>query len=701
MSTTEKISALITDLAEINNGINTEAEIITEIQSVIDNMPTVVGGSYDKGYADGKQAEYDRLVDETKIIEKTIRGSLICVDDVSEIPHKCMVAASRKNLLRSKQYAAGNNGVTFTNNANGTVTVSGTSSTTYIHDMGSKNKSYLPAGQYVFSCGYSVAGASGIEFQLGADDANGSYHSICNQIGSMGNSSIAFTLSEPTEVYTRILLNSGRQVDGTFALQIEAGTVATEYEPYYENTTVTVCGKNLMDKVDFNKAYWVEDNGTFTSTNTAATYVYRELYLHLGVTYTFSCYLKPTNGGTFALTVRDAEKRTLVADYKSAEGVYSLTYTPSESGIYRFTVGGTNNDNGVTISQLQIEVGTTATDYEPYCVETHALTAGQTVEIDNICPTMTLLTDNNATITLGYHKSWGMQTEYDRFWDVYQNYGKREVYSHAFRGDAFNDQIFKPKYDIVPTEADFMFGYSGYDANNTGKPYLTDVKGLLEQVGVVLDTSKCVKMEYFAYLAQSITRLPTVSHEGVTKLQGTFRSCENLKSIDELVLRDNGTNTFGTGTSAPFFMCSKLSHMIVKGTIGQNNFNVSWCPLDHESLMSIINALQNHTNIYTKTDNVIQINNEKIENGYAGFLESVTNKCYTTTGEKVRLYWYYDDNGLNMYDHFVCEKDGVYYEVIESENTIAHELVLGSTNVAKLADYEKLIATNKGWSLST
>ena len=63
MSTTEKISALITDLAEINNGINTEAEIITEIQSVIDNMPTVVGGSYDKGVADGKQAEYNAFWD--------------------------------------------------------------------------------------------------------------------------------------------------------------------------------------------------------------------------------------------------------------------------------------------------------------------------------------------------------------------------------------------------------------------------------------------------------------------------------------------------------------------------------------------------------------------------------------------------------------------------------------------------------------
>ena len=88
--------------------------------------------------------------------------------------------------------------------------------------------------------------------------------------------------------------------------------------------------------------------------------------------------------------------------------------------------------------------------------------------------------------------------------------------------------------------------------------------------------------------------------------------------------------TFGkeTGYSGTFGGCKALENLLVHGTIGQNGFNVSQSTkLTHDSLMSIINAL-----------------------------EAKTEGTWTVT--------------------------------------------LGATNLAKLTDAEKAIATQKGWTLA-
>ena len=61
-----------------------------------------------KVYEAGKQSVYDKLEDPSKLIEQTVTGSIIRVNDVSEIPHKCVISVdadtdvivSGKNLWR-------------------------------------------------------------------------------------------------------------------------------------------------------------------------------------------------------------------------------------------------------------------------------------------------------------------------------------------------------------------------------------------------------------------------------------------------------------------------------------------------------------------------------------------------------------------------------------------------------------------------
>ena len=240
--------------------------------------------------------------------------------------------------------------------------------------------------------------------------------------------------------------------------------------------------------------------------------------------------------------------------------------------------------------------------------------------------------DYDAGYTEGYQDGeetgieMGKQAEYDRFWDTYQNYGNRGSYEFAFSNDGWTDEMFMPKYDIIPlNSADGMFAYQGYRSTTQ---CLTNIKGLLEKAGVTLDTSQSTAMSKFCYLAKSITHLPKISHESCTKMESTFWQSA-LYTIDELALKADGTNTFGTDNwNKPFNGCWNLQHMIVSGTIGTSGFNVGDCSkLDHDSLMSIINALQ------TKTSGT-----------------------WTVT--------------------------------------------LGTTNLAKLTDAEKAIATQKGWTLA-
>lgn len=199
------------------------------------------------------------------------------------------------------------------------------------------------------------------------------------------------------------------------------------------------------------------------------------------------------------------------------------------------------------------------------------------------------------------------QSQWNEFWDTFQTNGNRKSYAYCFQGGTWSDQTFKPKYDLKPTNATYMFAYNGhYDGAR-----LIDIKELLEEVGVTLDTSSCTNMTGFCYLAKSITRFPIISHEGATNLNSTFHQCTALKSIEKLILKADGTNTFQNNSyDRPFYSCSALEHMIVEGVIGKSNFNVQWSTkLDKESIVSIVNALSPTTSGLTVTLSKTAVNN--------------------------------------------------------------------------------------------
>ena len=180
----------------------------------------------------------------------------------------------------------------------------------------------------------------------------------------------------------------------------------------------------------------------------------------------------------------------------------------------------------------------------------------------------------------------GKQAEYDEFWDLYQDSGKRTSYRYMFAGNGWNNETFKPKYNIISTNCQQMFTNS----------YIADLKACLESCGVTLDTSKATNLtQAFAYCYKLIT-LPKIDLSSANNSGSTFHSSSVLKTIEELVVSEK------TMFSTMFNNCTALENMIVTGTIAQNGFNVQWSTkLSKASIESIINALSSTTSGLTVT----------------------------------------------------------------------------------------------------
>ena len=112
---------------------------------------------------------------------------------------------------------------------------------------------------------------------------------------------------------------------------------------------------------------------------------------------------------------------------------------------------------------LYCDMGSAGFSYEPVVftdvvvykesdVTKYTANSDGSVNVKSISPYMTILTDTlGVDISATYHKSFGMQTEYDRFWDAYQNNGEAMDYSYSFAGINWDDDCYNPKYPIKCT----------------------------------------------------------------------------------------------------------------------------------------------------------------------------------------------------------------------------------------------------------
>lgn len=174
----------------------------------------------------------------------------------------------------------------------------------------------------------------------------------------------------------------------------------------------------------------------------------------------------------------------------------------------------------------------------------------------------------------------GQKSEYDRFWDIYQNYGNRTECQGMFYGYGWKPETFKPKYSLKPTLAPSMF----YMARLTG----LDLVERFKELDLELSFEDCSNFNYTFSLC-GISHIGVVDTRKASSLTYTFdQGYHDMVTIDKIILKDDGSQTF----SNTFRYNYGLKEIRFDGIIG-NDIDLRYSTaLSLDSILSIIIALK-------------------------------------------------------------------------------------------------------------
>ena len=196
-----------------------------------------------------------------------------------------------------------------------------------------------------------------------------------------------------------------------------------------------------------------------------------------------------------------------------------------------------------------------------------------------------------------YGTDTGGKSFYDEFWDNFQNYGKRGIYSFAFRASGF--EYIRPKYKIVPNVVD-----------SVGSMFRGSEK-LKKIEAAYFDFSQLPYSTYVSgahhYTFNACFALEEIEDVGLSPIYSysqTFSWDTKLHTIAKITVDEN------TGFDNAFYRCDALVNLTIAGVIGNNGFNVQWSTkLSKASITSIINALSSTTSGLTVTLSKTAVNN--------------------------------------------------------------------------------------------
>lgn len=381
-----------------------------------------------------------------------------------------------KNLINNAKWDGASpythNGVTFTVNADGTVTANGTATgglAVYYNRTVLKsaaNKTFTISG---------ITGGSSTTYRIRVSRKEKAYEDLFDGYKT-------FTPDGDIEMII-LSINEGVTVNNlVFKPQLELNTTATPYTPYisdFSTVNVTRCGKNLFD-IDNPQTFYYGtgatsrnlkiENGIIYSAGVAGQTEGQGLYIRnpkKTITISFDISYESTET-TRTVTIRgfNSLDSSGVATTSSIEvktnitSPTTITITNTEFeyiGITWFS----STRYGLKITNLQIELGSTATPYEPYQGQIYTSTAtGELTGIINLYPTTTLLTDNTGAvfeqITGGSYKEILPSTDKNGITKVYQ-----PSVDSSIDGNITSDNI-KQGISILGVTGDYICNYT-YD----------------------------------------------------------------------------------------------------------------------------------------------------------------------------------------------------------------------------------------------
>lgn len=339
-----------------NTGTNT---------SIIIYFYVGAGSSYDAG-----EVEFSNI----QLEQGSIRHSFVPYGSWLEVKD------TGKNLLNCNMPTQTVNGVTITDNGDGTYTLNGTATSSKSVELydGSEYVT-LPTGTYISSLGAKIA--------LYIRNNNDSDYKL---LASSNNNSTQIDLTEPY-TFNRIYIYLSK--DTTFdnvviKPMLEKGSTATEYEPYIEQSTLIDMNKpNLFDTnnyTPYNCSIETKSSNSVSIKNTGSyAYVQCDIKTTIGKTYTLQFDYDNPSGTTIRGMVVVPEVLQNVSNLK---GNMMLSFTASQENTnIRFYGNASSNSStsSITFENIKLYEG-----YSPY------------YELSSINDTKDILTiqNNQATI---------------------------------------------------------------------------------------------------------------------------------------------------------------------------------------------------------------------------------------------------------------------------------------------------------------
>ena len=228
----------------------------------------------------------------------------------------------------------------------------------------------------------------------------------------------------------------------------------------------------------------------------------------------------------------------------------------------------------------------------------------------------------------------GAKSEHDKFWDAFQENGKRVSYSNVFLEAIryWSKESFKPKYNIAPKGSIYsMFYIRDHGYVPTVYPKI-EMDKLEDELGIKFDFSNATDFSYaFAdggfwrtLNVIDISKATNTSYAfygGYTSGLGEYR----LARINELIVSEN--TPFDSST---FGYQNELTKLIVSGTIAKNGFNVQHSErLNYASLVSIKNALADKSQDTSGTQWIITVGGKNKAKYTEADLDEISAKGWT------------------------------------------------------------------------
>jgi hypothetical protein len=191
----------------------------------------------------------------------------------------------------------------------------------------------------------------------------------------------------------------------------------------------------------------------------------------------------------------------------------------------------------------------------------------------------------------------GKKSEYDEFWDSFQQGKDAASYECAFQ--FWIGACFKPKHDIK-----IVGQHSGTNAFRGAKGF--NLKEMTVDRGVALDVSEATRLLSTFYGTQ-LYEIPPLDLKSCTRIELAFSNM--MYSTEKVTLNNIKADCV---FDKAFKGTMGLKSLTITGTIGQDGFDVSSCTkLTRDSIESIVDALSN-----TATGKTLTLSKTAVENAF-------------------------------------------------------------------------------------